>query len=137
MGEQRPLVGVNRRLALRAVAAAVVVALIALIALLPRPGPEIGPGTLYGHLWCIGVKFDSGVAYPVDQWPAGMHVKSQPIDLPAVLVDDAGKVLFREGDRVYVSAILRHASGGDTACSSLDSLAVEQVSQLSAGSTPP
>ena len=127
----------NRRLAARAVIGAAAVALVALVIWLPRPGPEVGPGTLYGHLWCIGVKFDSGEAYSAGQWPAGMHVKSQPIDLPAVLVDDAGDVLFREGDRVYVSATRVHASGGDTACSSLDSLTVDQVSRLSAGSTPP
>ncbi len=121
---------------------ALLVATLALIVVIvwiskqPRFTPETGAGVLYGHLWCMGVKFDSGEAYAVHDWPDGIHVLPQSIALPAVLVNRAGTVVFREGDRVFVGATLVHVDSGDTACSNLDSLAVDRVRLISSAQSP-
>jgi hypothetical protein len=119
-----------------ALAGAILLAAAAIVVLLARPASVVGPGTLYKHLWCLGVKFDSGVAYPVGQWPQGLHVTTPATDGLAGLVNDAGAVVFAEGDRVFVTAFPRHGSG-DTACANLNDLYVETITKLAEGSVPP
>jgi hypothetical protein len=112
------------------VAALAVVAILFLLSKQPRLSPRSGTGELYRYLWCMGVAFDSGEAHPVHSWPDGMHVPAQGIDVPAVLVDEAGSVVFREGDRVSVTATLVRVDSGDTACANLNSLGVDTIELL-------
>jgi hypothetical protein len=94
-----------------------------------QPKSIAGPGELYGHLWCMGIRFASGAAHPVHGWPAGFTFETVPMgdDRVVVLKDAEGSIVFREGDRVVVDARLHHVEGGDTTCANLDSLEVLAV----------
>jgi hypothetical protein len=79
-----------------------------------------GAGTLYGHLWCVGIKFDSGDQYPVSVWPPGLYARGYD----GVVVDQAGNVVLKTGERVTVRAHLTHRDG-DTPCDYTQILTVE------------
>jgi len=118
------------------VAVVAVVAVLGVLSMQPRRSARNGTGELYGHLWCMGIAFDSGEAHPVHSWPDGVQVLAQPLERPAVLVDDAGNVLFREGDRVSVTATLVQVDSGETACANLSSLGVDTVHLLATAPPP-
>jgi hypothetical protein len=72
---------------------------------------------MYGHLWCMGIKFDSGDAYPVSFWPPGYQARRLPgTNTDGVVMDASGAIVLREGQRVAVEATLAHGEG-DTPCS--------------------
>ena len=95
------------------------------IAALQAPRPITGQGVLYPHLWCVGIKFDDGSAYPVSFWPDGWHAQ----DNGGVVVDREGVVVLRDGDRVQIQGKLTHADG-DTPCSYTEILTIEEVEVL-------
>ena len=83
-----------------------------------------GEGVLYGHLWCLGVKLDSGETLPVSFWPNGYQVESGlGTDRPGVLRDSSGAVVLTEGQRVRVHGTVRHGDG-DTPCGFTEILSV-------------
>ena len=76
-----------------------------------------GSGVLHGYLWCMGIQFDSGEAYPVSAWPTGYQARRIPGDnTDGVVLDASGAVVLREGQRVRVDATLADGAG-DTPCS--------------------
>ena len=110
-----------------------VLVLIAIFALVGCSGPRAlaGDGTLFRQLDCLGIKFDSGVAYPVSFWPDGYTTHFLPGASPTVvLVDAAEQVVLKEGDRINARISMVDA-GGDTRCSSSPVVTVEQFSELS------
>ena len=75
-----------------------------------------GEGVVYGHLWCLGIKFDSGETLPVSFWPSGHQVESGlGTDRPGVLRDSTGAVVLTEGQRVRIHGTVGHGDG-DTPC---------------------
>ena len=90
--------------------AAVAVAILSgavLLALAQGPRRLDGGGVMYGHLWCMGIKFDSGEAYPVSAWPPGYTARRLPgNNTGGVVLDGSGAVVLREGQRVRVDATL-------------------------------
>ena len=96
-----------------------------------------GDGTLFGQLDCLGIEFDSGENYPISFWPDGYTAKRSPGATPnGTLVDSAGNVVLREGDRLNarVSVI---SSSGDTRCSSTAVATVLEFKALSGSSQAP
>jgi hypothetical protein len=97
------------------------------IAVLQAPRPISGKGVLYGHLWCIGIKFDDGSGYPVSFWPDGWRAEGYR----GVVIDRAGEIVLREGERVAIKGKVVHDGGdGDTPCTYTEILTVEQVQRL-------
>ena len=116
-------------------AAMAVVTLFGAVFLVLLQGPRRldGTGVMYGHLWCMGIKFDSGEAYPVSAWPPGYLARRFPGEnTDGVVVDASGAVVLREGQRVTVDATLRDG-GGDTPCSSTRILTVLSFEPLPPG----
>jgi hypothetical protein len=75
-----------------------------------------GEGVVYGHLWCLGVKFDSGETLPVSFWPSGYRVESGlDTNRPGVLRDSTGAVVLTEGQRVRIHGTVGRGTG-DTPC---------------------
>lgn len=123
-----PSLKIGRRLLIGLLAAVVGAAL--LFVGLQRPRTVTQEGVVYGHLWCLGIKFDSGEAYPVSRWPGGLQAKRNPgANSDGVLIDSSGKVVLREGQRVSVNATLTHASG-DTPCNYTEILTVVSFEAL-------
>ena len=88
-----------------------------LIAFAQGPRRLDGAGVMYGHLWCMGIRFDSGEAYPVSAWPPGYLARRLPgNNTDGVVMDASGAVVLREGQRVTVDATLTDGEG-DTPCS--------------------
>jgi len=109
----------------------------ALFVVLQRPRSLNQEGVVYGHLWCLGIEFDSGEAYPVSRWPAGMQAERQPgTNTDGVLIDATGNVVLREGQRVRVNATLAHANG-DTPCDYTEILTVVSFEALGPQPSPP
>ena len=50
----------------------------ALLAFAQGPRRLDGAGVICGHLWCMGIRFDSGEAYPVSAWPPGYLARRLP-----------------------------------------------------------
>jgi len=83
-----------------------------------------GEGVVYGHLWCLGVKFDNGEALPVSHWPNGYQVESGlQTNRLGVLRDSTGAVVLTEGQRVRIHGSVAHGTG-DTACAYTEILTV-------------
>jgi hypothetical protein len=83
-----------------------------------------GEGVVYGHLWCLGVKFDSGEALPVSFWPNGYQVESGlDTNRQGVLRDSTGAVVLSEGQRVRIHGTVGHGDG-DTPCAYTEILTV-------------
>jgi len=101
------------------------------IAALQAPRSITGEGVLYSHLWCIGIKFDDGSGYPVSFWPDGWHAEGSR----GVVLDRAGEVVLREGERVAVQGRVVHDEG-DTPCSYTEILTVEHVQRLPPAPAP-
>ena len=100
-----------------AAAAAAILSGAALLALVQGPRRLDGAGVIYGHLWCMGIRFDSGEAYPVSAWPPGYQARRLPgNNTDGVVIDGSGAVVLREGQRVTVDATLTDGEG-DTPCS--------------------
>jgi len=100
-----------------AAAAVVLVSGVALLALVQGPRRLDGAGVMYGHLWCMGIRFDSGEMYPVSAWPPGYQARRLPgNNTDGVVTDASGAVVLREGQRVTVHATLADGEG-DTPCS--------------------
>ena len=108
-----------------------------LLAFLQGPRRIDGEGVIYGHLWCMGIRFDSGEAYPVSQWPPGFQAQRSPgNNTDGVVTDASGAVVLREGQRIAVEATLAHGEG-DTPCSYTEIvwvLSFEPIATASAGS---
>ena len=113
-----------------AVGGAIVVVLLAIV-VLRAPRPISGEGVLYGHLWCIGIKFDDGSGYPVSFWPDGWQAEGSR----GVVIDRAGEVVLREGERVAIQGRIVHDEG-DTPCSYTEILTVEQVQRVPPAPAP-
>ncbi|MDF2735967.1 MAG: hypothetical protein K0S97_2591, partial [Chloroflexota bacterium] len=90
-----------------------------------------GEGVLYGHLWCIGIRFDDGSSYPVSFWPDGWRAESSR----GVVIDRAGEVVLREGERVEIQGRVVH-DDGETPCSYTEIVTVEQVQRLTPSAGP-
>ena len=101
------------------------------IAALQAPRPINGQGVLYLHLWCIGIKFDDGSGLPVSFWLNGWQARGQE----GVVVDPAGKVVLRAGDRVAVKGKVTQ-DDGDTPCSYTQILTLETVERSPASPEP-
>ena len=100
-----------------AVAAVAIFSGAVLLVLLQGPRRIAGEGVMYGHLWCMGIRFDSGEAYPVSRWPQGFQAQRSPgNNTGGVVTDASGAIVLREGQRIAVEATLSHG-GGDTPCS--------------------
>ena len=75
-----------------------------------------GEGVVYGHLWCLGVKFDNGEALPVSYWPNGYQVESGlQTNRLGVLRDSTGAVVLTEGQRVRIPGSVRRGCAGTNA----------------------
>ena len=101
------------------------------IAALQAPRPINGQGVLYPHLWCIGIKFDDGTGLPVSAWPNGWQARGSD----GVVVDPAGNVVLRAGDRVAVQGKVTQ-DDGDTPCDYTQILKLEAVERLPASPEP-
>ena len=101
------------------------------IAVLLVPRSISGEGVLYGHLWCIGIRFDDGSSYPVSFWPDGWRAESSR----GVVIDRAGEVVLREGERVEIQGRVVH-DDGETPCSYTEIVTVEQVQRLTPSAGP-
>ena len=108
-----------------------------LLVLLQGPRRVDGEGVVYGHLWCMGIRFDSGEAYPISRWPPGFQAQRSPgNNTGGVVTDASGAVVLREGQRIAVEATLTHGAG-DTPCSYTEIVSVlsfEPIPSASAGS---
>jgi len=79
-----------------------------------------GRGHVFGYLWCLGVKLDTGDAagssYAIAYWPPGYTAKRIPGSSPnGELVDSSGATVLKEGDTVDVHLHMVIATG-DTPC---------------------
>ena len=101
------------------------------IAVLLVPRSISGEGVLYGHLWCIGIRFDDGSSYPVSFWPDGWRAEGSR----GVVIDRAGEVVLREGERVEIQGRVVH-DDGETPCSYTEIVTVEQVQRLTPSAGP-
>lgn len=87
-----------------------------------------GTGTIYSDFACVGIDFDSGTQDgPVTNWPPTFRHQREADAW--VVVDEAGQVVLRPGDRVAVEASLTHADG-DTTCSNTNIITVETFERL-------
>lgn len=92
---------------------------------------------MYGQLDCLGVKLDTGEAFPISYWPPGYTVERTPgVTRNGVLLDASGNTVLREGDRVSVRLSAVQA-GGDTRCSSTTVATVLDFHALAAPADPP
>ena len=104
-----------------------------LIAFAQGPRRLDGAGVIYGHLWCMGIRFDSGEAYPVSAWPPGYLARRLPgNNTDGVVMDGSAAVVLREGQRVTVDATVTDGEG-DTPCSSTKIVTVLSFEPLPSG----